>query len=166
LRVIKAHTMHAILLANTTVTSLTGRRTSADRVHAPSALVHFFIRKTIGVASSTSILRISGWPALVNRPRRLFPPVEFCRDTSPSQATATYRHRACRRLYPVAKEARCRSLGRKRFGSGRRGGEKGKNRMCGLVGVIGSRPAAPIVLGALRRLRAFKIVGGVLMWLG
>ena len=78
--------MGAILLASATVTSLTGRRCNADLVQAPSALFHFSARKAIDVAPSTSILRISEWPALVIRPKRLFPPVEFCRGTRPSQA--------------------------------------------------------------------------------
>ena len=78
--------MRAILFASATVTSLTGRRSSADLVHAPSEVFHLSARKTIDVAPRTSILRISELPALVIRPSRFFPPVEFCRGTKPSQA--------------------------------------------------------------------------------
>src|SRR6185312_6702486 len=78
--------MRAILFASATVTSLTGRRSSADLVHAPSELFQLTARKTIEVAPKTSILRISELPTLVIRPRRFFPPVECYRGTKPSQA--------------------------------------------------------------------------------
>src|SRR4051794_10153953 len=78
--------MRAILLANATVTSLTGRRCRISLSQAPSALCQPSARPSIDVAPSTSSLRVSLLPALVIRPRRVLPPVEFCRGTKPSQA--------------------------------------------------------------------------------
>jgi hypothetical protein len=52
----------------------------------PTALFQPSARWTIDVAPSTSNLRISRLAALVIRPRRVFPPVEFCPGTKPSQA--------------------------------------------------------------------------------
>src|SRR3979411_2983718 len=73
--------MRAILFASATVTSLTGRRARIPLVQAPAALFHWGARYTIEVAPRTSNLRICRLPALVIRPRRFFPPVEYCRGT-------------------------------------------------------------------------------------
>src|SRR5919206_3191214 len=78
--------MRAILFASATVASRTGRRASSPRVHAPAALSHCPARYTVDVAPSTSRVRISRSPVFVIRPRRVLPPVERCRGTSPSQA--------------------------------------------------------------------------------
>src|SRR3712207_9186980 len=78
--------MRAILFASATVTSRTGRRSSSSRTHAPAALFHCAARCTIEVAPSTSRVRISRLPALVIRPRRVLPPGEGWRGTSPGQA--------------------------------------------------------------------------------
>ena len=86
MRVITAQAMRAILFASATVTSLTGRRSRIFLSQAPTALFHPSARWTIEVAPSTSSLRISRLPVLVIRPRRVFPPVEFCPGTRPSQA--------------------------------------------------------------------------------
>jgi transposase len=53
-----------------------------------SELIAFFEKQEacIDVAPRTSNLRISRLPVLVIRPRRVFPPVEYCRGTKPSQA--------------------------------------------------------------------------------
>src|SRR5260221_11535923 len=78
--------MRASLLASATVPNRTGRRARIPLVQAPAALFQCGARYTIEVAPRTSDLRISRLPALVIRPRRFFPPVEYCRGTRPSQA--------------------------------------------------------------------------------
>src|ERR1035437_9489740 len=78
--------MRAILFARATVTSLKGRRPCIALVQAPTALFHCEAREVIEVAPSTSNRRISRLPDLVIRPRRVFPPVEYCRGTRPSHA--------------------------------------------------------------------------------
>src|SRR3954453_5333686 len=55
--------MRAILLANATVTSLTGRRCRISLSQGPSALCQPSARPSIDVAPSTSSLRISLLPA-------------------------------------------------------------------------------------------------------
>jgi hypothetical protein len=86
LRVITAQAMRAILFASATVTSLMGRCSRIFLNQVPTAPFHPSARWTIDLAHSTSSLRISRLPVLVIRPRRVFPPVEFCAGTRPSQA--------------------------------------------------------------------------------
>jgi hypothetical protein len=86
LRVIKAQTTRAFLFASATEARRGGRRWSTARSHAPASLFHCPARLTIDVAPTTSKRRISLLPALVIRPRRVLPPVEFCRGTKPSHA--------------------------------------------------------------------------------
>src|SRR5438270_13971550 len=93
--------MRAILFASATVASRTGRRASSPRVHAPAALSHCAARYTIDVAPSTGRVRISRSPAFVIRPRRVLPPVERCRGTSPSQAAKWRALRKARMLPPT-----------------------------------------------------------------
>src|SRR3954452_24374371 len=78
--------MRAFLLARATVTCRTGCRSSSPRTHLPAALSQCAARYTIEVAPSTSKVRICPFPALVILPRRVLPPLECCRGTSPSQA--------------------------------------------------------------------------------
>src|SRR6201996_8951415 len=81
-----AQAMRAILLASATVTSRAGRRCRMSLSQAPAALCQPSACPSIAVAPNTSSLRISLLPALVIRPRWVWPAVEFCRGTRPSQA--------------------------------------------------------------------------------
>ena len=81
-----AQAIRAILLAKATAATLVGRRAITSSSQGWFAVPRLLACRITVIAPATSSHRRYGSPCLEILPRRCFPPVEFCRGTSPIQA--------------------------------------------------------------------------------